>query len=60
MTTSASPTPAVSTVPPAPQPKGQRHRIIAPTTPYIDTHKPVVNLRGSKTSITVNTAIVLD
>lgn len=50
MTTSASPisaTPAVSTTPPVPQPKGQRHRIITPTTPYIDIGKPVVNLRDN-------------
>ena len=63
MTTSASPisaTPAVSTTPPVPQPKGQRYRIITPTTPYIDSNKPAINLHGVKTSMTVNTAIVPD
>ena len=63
MATSVSPisaAPAVPTAPLAPQPKGQRHRIIAPITPYIDIGKPVVTMRGTKTSMTVNTAIMLD
>lgn len=60
MTTSTPAAPAVSTASFAPQPKSQRHRIIAPTTPYIDIGKPVVNMRGTKTSMTVNTAIMLD
>lgn len=60
MTTSASPIPTAPAVSTAPQPKGQRHRIITPTTPYIDIGKPVINLRGIKTSMTVNTAIVPD
>lgn len=50
---SASPTPAapvVSTAPPAPQPKGQRHRIVTPTAPYININinRPVVNARSIK------------
>lgn len=60
MTTSTPAAPAVSTASFAPQSKGQRHRIITPTTPYIDIDKPVINLRGIKTSMTVNTAIVPD
>ena len=47
MTTSTPAAPAVSTASFAPQSKGQRHRIITPTTPYIDIGKPVVNLRGN-------------
>ena len=52
MTTPASPTPVTPAVSTAPQSKGQRHRIITPTMPYIDSSKPVVNLRGSKAPMT--------
>lgn len=60
MTTSASPTSAVPAVSTAPQSKGQRHRIITPTMPYIDSNKPVVNVCDIKAPVVVNTAIVLE